>query len=138
MKNAKPICFIALTQIIIGLSFLKCEDRTNKVELNGFGKRSSNCNILRNVARIYEGKDIKIILCLPNEPSDLEIKLNSKDSDFFDIIKAECNGLNCLLEAEYKTSASDTLKMKIFGETLENGYVQIEINGKKAKFEYVD
>ncbi|WP_078130619.1 hypothetical protein [Leptospira alexanderi] len=137
-KNVKLISLIILAQLIIGIFFLKCKDKINETESNVSGKKNDNCNILKNVARIYEGEDIKILLCLSEGPADLEIKLKNGVSDYLDIIKAECKGLDCSLEAEYKTSTSNTLKMKIYGEVIENGYVQIEINGKKEKFEFMD
>ncbi|EMO64122.1 hypothetical protein LEP1GSC133_4546 [Leptospira borgpetersenii serovar Pomona str. 200901868] len=77
-------------------------------------------------------------MCLEGRPFDLEIALKNGSSDFLDITKAECKGLNCSLEAEYKTSAPAPLKMKIFGEILDNGYIEIEIDGKKDKYELVD
>lgn len=138
MKNVKLISLIILSQLIIGMSFLKCKDKINETESNVSGKKNDNCSILKNVARIYEGENIKILLCLSEGPANLEIKLKNGVSDYLDIIKAECKGLDCSLEAEYKTSTSNTLKMKIYGEVIENGYVQIEINGKREKFEFMD
>ncbi|MDI7181952.1 hypothetical protein [Leptospira santarosai] len=137
-KNVKLVSLIILSQLVIGMSFLKCKDKINETKSNVSGKKNENCSILKNVARIYEGENIKIILCLSMGPADLEIKLKDGVSDYLDIIKAECKGLDCSLEAEYKTSTSNTLKMKVYGEVIENGYVQIEINGKKGKFEFVD
>ncbi|XDD50698.1 hypothetical protein AB3N59_02520 [Leptospira sp. WS92.C1] len=136
----KWISRIFLVQLILIVSFWTCKEKSNETnsKVIDVSKNKDHCDILKNVAHVYEGTRLTILLCLKGKASNLEIKVNGGGSDFLHIIDATCNGLNCSIEAEYQTAASATLKMKIYGNEIQNGYVDIEIDGKKQKFELID